>query len=115
MDLGTDRAPPVERPFEAENFRAFDPAVECYPCHDFEVGEVLTTAANSDTTPIERSSMNSWDDARFVAAIKASGMGALRTELIRPGSAPPRACRLAVRAKMPKAPFRARAFWRPII
>jgi nicotinamidase-related amidase len=26
-----------------------------------------------DTTPIERSSMNSWDDARFVAAIKASG------------------------------------------
>src|ERR1700732_1619791 len=26
-----------------------------------------------DITPIERSSMNSWDDARFVAAIKASG------------------------------------------
>src|SRR6202034_1211562 len=26
-----------------------------------------------DTTPIERSSMNSWDDAKFVAAIKASG------------------------------------------
>lgn len=26
-----------------------------------------------DHTPIERSSMNSWDDARFVAAIKASG------------------------------------------
>ena len=26
-----------------------------------------------DQTPIERSSMNSWDDAKFVAAIKASG------------------------------------------
>jgi len=26
-----------------------------------------------DITPIERSSMNSWDDAKFVAAIKASG------------------------------------------
>ena len=26
-----------------------------------------------DTRPIERSSMNSWDDAKFVAAIKASG------------------------------------------
>jgi len=26
-----------------------------------------------DITPIERSSMNSWDDAMFVAAIKASG------------------------------------------
>jgi nicotinamidase-related amidase len=26
-----------------------------------------------DTTPIERSSMNSWDDAKFVAAIKAYG------------------------------------------
>jgi nicotinamidase-related amidase len=26
-----------------------------------------------DTTPIERSSMNSWDDSKFVAAVKASG------------------------------------------
>jgi nicotinamidase-related amidase len=26
-----------------------------------------------DQTPIERSSMNSWDDAKFVAAVKASG------------------------------------------